>query len=211
MSALPRLATRIGWVSTHHELHARLSPASSRASPKRRAGAFGHPSGLPGPAAPIGWVSTHHELHTRLGPVSSLRRSKRRSRSRAFGQPFGLPESLSLEWPLRRRSGANAEGGPGGAEGRMPGVRESNQREGHPSSAPSAHPCAPGSRESVGVFGQAIPGLSKTLAASLRPTLRADRPPPAAPQGPRQKRGLLPARDAERTVCACRLVLQHRL
>jgi hypothetical protein len=32
------------------------------------------------------------------------------------------------------------------------------------------------------------------LAASLRPTLRAIRPPPAAPQGPRVERGLLPAR-----------------
>jgi hypothetical protein len=115
-------------------------------------------------------------------------------RAGAFGPPFGRPESLSLAWPLRRRSGANAEGGPAGAEGRMPGVRESNQREGHPSSAPSAPPCAEGPRESVGVFGQAIPGLSKTLAASLRPTLRAIRPPPAAPQVPQ----LLPARAEAR-------------
>jgi hypothetical protein len=75
----------------------------------------------------------------------------------------------------------------------MPGVKKSNQKKGDPSSAPYAHPCAPGSRESVGAFGQAIPGLSKTLAASLRPTLRVDRPPPAAPQAPVQERGLLPA------------------
>jgi hypothetical protein len=92
-----------------------------------------------------------------------------RAKSRAFGQPFGLPESLSLEWP-----------------------RESNQREGHPSSAPSAHPCAEGSREAVGDFGQAIPGLSKSLAASMRPTLRADRPPLAAAQGPRKSAGSCP-------------------
>ena len=133
-------------------------------------------------AAVTGWALAHHELHARLGPVSSLRHfvtsSLRRlkRRARAFGQPFGLPESLSLAWP-----------------------RESNQREGHPSSAPSAHPCAEGSREAIGVFGQAIPGLSKTLAASLRPTLRADRPPPAAPQGPHEERGLLPARAGARS------------
>ncbi len=124
----------------------------------------------------------------------SLRRLKRRAR--AFGQPFGLPDLLLFAWPLRRRSGANAEGGPGGAEGRKPGVKRSRQEKGHPSSAPSAHPCAEGSRESVGVFGQAIPGLSKTLAASLRPTLRADRPPPAAPQGP-PGRARAPARKSQ--------------
>jgi hypothetical protein len=101
---------------------------------------------------------------------SSLRSVRARQKPRAFGQPCGLPESLSLVWP-----------------------RESHQREGHPSSAPSAHPCAPGSREAVGDFGQALLGLSKSLAASLRPTLRAIRPPPAAPQGPRAERGLLPA------------------
>jgi len=93
-------------------------------------------------------------------------------RARAFGQPFGLPDLLLFACPKRSR-----------------------QEKGHPSSAPSARPCAEGSRESVGVFGQAIPGLSKTLAASLRPTLRAIRPPPAAPQGPREERGLLPARS----------------
>jgi type IV secretory pathway VirB10-like protein len=140
--------------------------------PTRRAGAFGRPCGRPALAAVIGWALAHHELDARPGPASSLRRLKRIAR--AFGQPFGLPESLSLACP-----------------------RESNQREGHPSSAPLVHPCTKGSREAVGVFGQAVPGLSKTLAASLRPTLRADRPPPAAPQGPRG-RARAPARKSRR-------------
>jgi hypothetical protein len=187
----PRPAIAIGWAPAHHELDSRLGLVSSFRCWKRRASAFGQPFGWPRPAIAIGWALAHHELQPRLGVVVSLCRLKRRAR--AFGPSYGRPESLSLAWPLRRRSGANAEGGLGGAEGRMPGVRESNQREGHPSSAPFAHPCAKGSRESVGVFGQAIPGLSKTLAASLRPTLRADRPPPAASQGPREERGLRPA------------------
>ncbi len=121
------------------------------------------------PALVIGWALAHHELHARPGFAWSLGRLKRRAR--AFGQPFGLPDLLLFACPKRSR-----------------------QEKGHPSSAPFAHPCAQGSRESVGVRGQAIPGLSRTSAASLRPTLRADPRTPAAPQGPREERGLLPAR-----------------
>ena len=94
----------------------------------------------------------------------------RKRRARAFGQPFGLPDLPFFAWPKKGRP-----------------------KKGHPSSAPFAHPCAQGSRESVGVRGQAVPGLSRTSAASLRPPLRADPRTPAAPQGPREERGLLPA------------------
>ena len=52
-------------------------------------------------------------------------------RKQSFHSP-SASESLSLASPLRRRSGANGEAGPEGAERRMRGVRESNQREGDP-------------------------------------------------------------------------------
>ena len=138
--------------------------------PQSTCQACGEPCGLSGR---IGWALAHHELHTCLGCASSRCCWKRGAR--AFGQPFGLPESLSLAWP-----------------------RESNQREGHPSSAPSAHPCAEGSRVSAGVRGQCIPALSRTSPASLPAPLRADRPSLAAPQGPREERGLLPAEAGAR-------------
>ncbi len=134
--------------------------------------------GMAHPATVIGWALAHHRLHSCLGLTSSLRVWKQSAR--AFGPPFGRPELLFFAWP-----------------------KKSNQKKGHPSSAPFAHPCAKGSRESVGVFGQAVPGLSKTLAASLRPTLRADRPPPAAPQGPLEERGLLPAEATARERSGC--------
>ncbi len=86
--------------------------------------------------------------------------------------------------------------------------KKRNQKKGHPSSAPSAHPCAEGTRESVGVFGQAIPVLSKTLAASLRPTLQAIRPPHAASLGP-SGRALAPARRAG-SIAAASMLDCHR-
>ena len=125
--------------------------------------------------------------------ASWLCRWKRRAR--AFGQPCGLPDLLLFAWPLRRRSGANAEGGPEGAEGRTPGVKKGRPKKGHPSSAPFAHPCAQGSRVSAGVRGQCIPALSRTSPASMPAPLRADRPSPAAPQGPRG-RARAPARKS---------------
>ena len=172
-SGLPDLGAVIGWALAHHELHARLGIASSRCCSKQRARAFGQPFELPLPATDIGWALAHHKLQARLCRVSPLRRSKRRAR--AFGQPFGLPDLPFFAWPKKGRP-----------------------KKGHPSSAPFAHPCAQGSRESVGVRGQAVPGLSRTSAASLRPPLRADPRPPAAPQGPREERGLLPAEAAAR-------------
>ena len=76
--------------------------------------------------------------------------------------------------------------------------KKARPKKGHPSSAPSAHPCAEGTRASVGVRGQCIPALSRTSPASLPAPLRADPRTPAAPQGPRQQRGLLPARAGAR-------------
>ena len=171
LSAPPGLVIRIGWALAHHELRTRPGLSSSLRCWKRRARAFGQPSGLPDFAAVIGWAPAHHELHTRPGSACSLRCLKQRAR--AFGQPFGLPESLFFAWP-----------------------KKSNQKKGHPSSAPFAHPCAKGSRESVGVRGQAVPGLSRTSAASLRPPLRADPRTPAAPPGT-PGRARAPARKSE--------------
>jgi hypothetical protein len=190
----PDLGAVIGWALAHHELHARLGLALCVRRLKRRARAFGQPFGPPDLEGVIGWALAHHELHARLGLALYVRRLKRRAR--AFGQPCGLPDLLLFAWPLRRRSGANAEGGPGGAEGRKPGVKRSRQEKGHPSSAPFAHPCAQGSHESVGVRGQAVPGLSRTSPASLPAPLRADPRPPAAPQGPRE-RARAPARKSK--------------
>ncbi|SDD52151.1 hypothetical protein SAMN04488509_10348 [Aquimonas voraii] len=182
----PQRTPAIGWALAHHELHARLGLVSALRRSKRSARAFGPPCGGPQRTSAIGWALAHHGLHARLGLVSALRRSKRSAR--AFGQPCGLPESLFFAWPKKR-----------------------NQKKGHPSSAPFAHPCAPGLRASAGVRGQCIPALSRTSPASLPATLRADRPSLAAPQGPQEARGLLPAEAAARCVCAFRLVLQHRL
>ncbi len=167
---LPDLAAVMGWALAHHELHARPGFACSPRCLRRRARAFGQPCGLPDLAAVIGWALAHHELHARPGFACSPRCLRRRAR--AFGQPCGLPDLLLFAWPKRSR-----------------------QEKGHPSSAPFAHPCAQGSRESVGVRGQAVPGLSRTSAASLRPPLRADPRTPAAPQGPRA-RARAPARKS---------------
>jgi hypothetical protein len=135
---------------------------------KRRARAFGPSFGRRDLGAVIGWALAHHELHSGLCLASSLRVWRRRAG--AFGQPFGLPDLPFFAWPKKGRP-----------------------KKGHPSSAPFAHPCAKGPRESVDVRGQAVPGLSRTSAASLRPPLRAYPRTPAAPQGPREERGLLPA------------------
>jgi len=126
--------------------------------------------GLPDLAGVIGWALAHHELDARPGFACSLRCLRRRAR--AFGQPLGLPDLLLFAWPKRSR-----------------------QEKGHPSSAPFAHPCAKGPRESVGVRGQAVPGLSQTSLASLPAPLRADPRTHAAPHGPRG-RSRAPARKS---------------
>ena len=166
-SVWPLRAVRIGWALADYELDAdcrlsdrRFEPLSHRGRGWGGGWAERSLRTLPSPATRLLALAELQAL--------SLARSKRRAR--AFGQPFGLPESLSLACP-----------------------RESNQREGHPSSTPSAHPCAEGSRVSAGVRGQCIPALSRTSPASLPAPLRADRPSLAAPQGPREERGLLPA------------------
>jgi hypothetical protein len=67
------------------------------------------------------------DVRVRRRPTSGEQR-KEPIRLHRVGASVGSPSLwlLSLGEALRRRSGANAEGGPEGAEGRMPGVRESN-------------------------------------------------------------------------------------
>jgi hypothetical protein len=60
-------------------------------------------------------------LRFRLSP------ERRAKKSNAF-TPFGS-ESLFFAHALRRRSGANSEAGGEAAEGRMPGVKKSNQKK----------------------------------------------------------------------------------
>jgi hypothetical protein len=203
---LPHAATAIGWAPAHHELHTRPSLARSLRCLKRGARPSGQPYGLPHAATAIGWAPAHHELHIRPGFACSQPCPKRRARP--FGPSFGRPDLLLFAWPLRRRSGANAEGGPERAEGRTPGVKRSRQEKGRPSSAPSAPPCAAGSRVSAGVRGRYLPALSRTSPASLPAPLRADRPSLAAPLGPREERGLLSAGAAARECAGLRTAAQ---
>ena len=80
----------------------------------------------------FGTVGFQRRVLTRL-PRARLK--PRVSLDRVLDRSFHSPsasESLSFASPLRRRSGANGEAGPEGAERRMRGVKESNQRKGDP-------------------------------------------------------------------------------
>jgi hypothetical protein len=99
-----------------------------------------------------------------------------------------LPASalLSLAWPLRRRSGANSAAGPQG-EGQEPIVRESRQREGHPTLAPCAQSlcfrCARPPRGSLTVHPWTGIELAHIVWAILRtspPQTRRDRGDPTS-------------------------------
>ncbi len=188
---------------------------------KRRARSFGEPCGLCRAVDVIGWALAHHELHPRLGialslcrfVASSLRRFVARSGEQELsvspsalpkhGHPWpfpraGCPSHFSLSGHCAAGAARTPKAAPEGRRAGCPESRKVGQRKAC-SSAPYAHPCAPGTRESVGVRGQAIRGLSRTSAASLRLPLGADPRPPAASQGPLEKRGLLPAKAKAET------------
>jgi hypothetical protein len=78
-----------------------------------------------------------------------------------------------------------------------------NQKEA-PSYAPSAHPCATGSRVTTGFFDGASLHRRKT-ARIVRTALRVNPPPPAAPQGPRRAAGSCP-QSQEESCAACAIL-----